>query len=255
MTKKTALTIPIADDKLRELDATVREASLATIASYGNFEAALTMATGIEAIERLLTDEAMRPIMRLQNTAIGFRTDRDPAQGKNAYGVEVVRRCLIEAVLRGVRPVGNEFNIISDSCYLTKNGLARLVGEWPGLSDLVLTPSVPRLAGSSGALVDFAATWRIDGEPVSMIRKGDTAIAVRVNKGMGTDAIIGKATRKTLAAIYGRLTGTDNAVPEGEAFDTIEAQFDRDTASSGKVGESEIGDGKKASRKKADAAN
>lgn len=251
----TALALPLTKAAIAKIDETVREASLQQIANYGNFEAALTMAAGIQAIEGLLTPEVMAPVMRLQNTAIGFRTDRDPATSSQArpYSEAVVKRCLIEAVLRGVRPVGNEFNIISGATYITKNGFARLVAELPGVSDLVLTPSVPRGAGEGKALVDYRASWKVDGQPFEMVRGGDTAIGVRVNKGMGVDGIVGKATRKILSQIYGQLIGAANAVPEGEVEGAIEGEFK--TTPAAKVEQSSLGDGSKAARRSKPASS
>ena len=61
-----------------------------------------------------------------------------------------------ETVLRGVRIVGNEFNIISGRPYITKEGFSRLVREWPGLTELRLMPGVPATQANR-ALIAYRA--------------------------------------------------------------------------------------------------
>ena len=211
----SALSIPVDDEKLKLMDDVVKEASLDVVQHYGQFKQALVMAAAVRKIGDMITDDMMADVMALQNTSLGFRTDKDPG----GYNVAVVKSCMIEAVLRGVRVVGNEMNIISGRLYITKEGCSRLVREYPGLANLKLMPGVPAI-GSTGALVDYRATWTLNGEQQHMDRVksvvDDHRIPVKVNKGMGVDAVLGKATRKMLAAIYGELTGTHEAVPEGD---------------------------------------
>lgn len=198
-------------EQIAELDDIVQACNLSTMTAEQAFESAFRMAAGVQRLRQSITSAMMKDIMALQGTALGFRTDKDRDGG---YPVEVVKDCAIEAVLRGFRLVGNEINIISGRMYGTKEGFARLVREFEGVTDLRLVPSVPRMQ-NGGALVSYKATWRIDGAPQTL----DREFAVRVNSGMGADAIIGKATRKMLAAIYGQLTGSEHAIPEGEVGD------------------------------------
>jgi hypothetical protein len=225
----TAL-VQVDEKALAKLEAVAEECGLKAVDSAGRFTQAMKLSAGIQALREMLTPAIMARVMSLQNSPLGFLTDHNPATSKpgqvvEPYGVEVVRDCLIEATLRGFYPVNNEFNIISSRCYGTKNGYARLVKNFPGLSDLILSPGVPAMAGEKGALVPYSAHWRLNGKPDNIIRKvdketgEDTRITVRVNFGMGADAIIGKATRKMLAAIYGKITGSENTMPEGEVGD------------------------------------
>ncbi len=199
--------------QILELDGIVKECNLSNMTAEQAFESAFRMAAGVQQLRETITPVMMKSIMSLQGTAIGFRTDKDRDGG---YPVEVVKDCLIEATLRGFRLVGNEINIIAGRMYGTKEGFARLVREFEGITDLRLVPGVPRMQ-SGGALVNYKGTWRLDGIPQSL----DREFAIRVNSGMGADAIIGKATRKMLAAIYGQLTGSEHALPEGEVGDEI----------------------------------
>src|SRR5699024_6704028 len=119
------------------------------------------------------------------------------------YSVEVVRECFIESKLRGFHAVGNEWNIIAGRFYACKSGFRRQVTQWPGLTDFKDNYEVPRLIGDKGAVVKCRATWNKEGIAQSIERE----IPVRVNHGMGSDAILGKAQRKLLAAVHDRLTG------------------------------------------------
>ncbi len=199
---------------------------------------AIVLAAGMTALRRALDDRVMNEVfMPLMGSPLGFKTDRDdPEEAKKKggpYSVAVVRDCLAEGMIRGLRPVNNEINIIANSCYGAKNGFARLVKEFPGLTDLHITPGVPHNASERGSLVPMHATWRISGTPYEMVRDvskdaqgvmHDTRIPVRVNSYMGPDAVIGKAMRKMYKAIYDMLTGSTLTVEDGEVGESIPAE-------------------------------
>ena len=178
-----------------------------TVSNGGQFARALATAQAVNTLRDLLTEDVMKSVMQLQNNALGFLTDRRDAP----YSVNVVRDCLIEAVLSGVSPVGNEFNIISGRAYITKNGMRRKLANIDGLS-YSITPGIPKTA-EKGAVIVMGIDWTYNGKT----EHKDLTIAVRVNAGMGTDAIIGKATRKAAAWLYDAITGM--TVNEGDVSD------------------------------------
>lgn len=190
-----------------DLENIVQQCSLAALADYGQFQKTFAMAAGIRKLKELITDEMMKDIMPLQGSSLGFRTDADKEGG---YKMPVVRECLIEAVLRGLQPVGNQFNIISGRCYTTKEGFTHLLKTLPGLSDLKITLGVPQMQ-QGGAIVEASASWKYHGNPDSMSRQ----FAIRLNTGMGADGAVGKAERKLRAAVYAQITGT--VLSDGEA--------------------------------------
>lgn len=198
-------------DKLEAIERVVAECQLTELDAQGRFGRAFTLARGMKQLRQLITDEMLTEVMELQGSALGFRTDKD---GSGGYPAAVVKECLIEATLRGVFPVGNEFNVISGRAYITKEGMGRLVREFPGFANLKLMPGVPRNVGG-GAIVPYRATWTLGGVPDAIERE----IPIRVNSGMGADAILGKAERKILAAIFRQLTGSEHSIPEGEVGD------------------------------------
>lgn len=181
---------------------------------------AVHVAKAIKDLEASLTREIMDEIMPLMNTSLGFLTDKDPSKGDEPYPMAVVRKVMVEAIIFGVLPTNNEFNIIAGNFYCAKNGFRRKVREIPGLTDLKINIKVPTMK-NGGALVDCSATWKLNGKAMSIgIDETDKCtIPVRVNRMQGTDAIIGKAERKLLARIYGRATGSEVTIPDGEIDD------------------------------------
>ena len=223
-----ALTITAKPEDLARVETIVLEMSAAGgMGDGGHFGRAFRMAAAINALHRAITPEMLKDIMHLQGTGLGFLTDKDSGTG---YDEKTVKLVAIEAALMGAHWVGNEFNIISARPYLTKNFFTRKLREFPGLTDLKLSPGVPVLMGDKGALVPYVATWKLNGVEMRIERlvtklddkrELDERICVKVNSGMGADAILGKAERKIKAAIYARLTGSD--LTDGEVDDSAGA--------------------------------
>lgn len=222
------------DQTLRDCHAEITEAEQ----SGNQMLKCLATAEATQALRTLLTDEMMRSVMRLMNSPLGFRTDRDgKTRNKNGdvipvYTVAQVRDPLIVGMLKGFRPVGNEMNIIANNFYATKEGMERVIGEYPGLTDLRLTPGVPHMSGG-GALVEYLASWKLQGKADSLAcaaptkeAPGDTRLAIRVNAGMGIDAILGKAKAKMLKRIFELVTGSEQTLDE-EAADPCEVDVDK----------------------------
>jgi hypothetical protein len=174
------------------------------------FERAYATAQSIEILKTLLTPEYMAPILQLQGNRLGFKTDKDKSGG---YPVEVVKNCLIEAVLMGLQPFGNEFNIIAGNTYATKEGLGRLLATWKGLKYSLIC-GVPK-GGVDGksAVIDVTIKWTINNET----SEETIPISVKMDQYTSVDALIGKATRKGRAWLVSAISGievTDGDVTE-----------------------------------------
>lgn len=175
------------------------------------FEKAFLMANAVRELKTILTDEYMKPIMFLQGSKLGFKTDKDKEGG---YSVDVVRTCLIEAVLMGLSPTGNQFNIIGGNAYFTKEGTGVLLSKVPGLHHEIV-PSLPeKSADGKSASIKMKIIWNVGS---SEKQEREIPFSIRINFGMGDDAIIGKATRKSRAWLYGYLT--NNEIGEGDVED------------------------------------
>lgn len=176
------------------------------------FEKAYQIAKAAGALKKMLTEEYMQPIMELQGNRLGFKTDNDT---KGGYKLDVVKNCLIEAVLTGVQPFGNQFNIIAGNCYITKEGFGHLLKNMSGLS-YDITPQLPRInADKTGAAIVMDIEWNYQG----IQRKKSLDIPVKMNSFMGTDAVIGKATRKARAWLFNTITGSE--VADGDVQDAV----------------------------------
>jgi len=192
------------------IDKIADESSLVALGDLRGTQRAVALARGMNELRKLISGDVLAQLTALAGTDLGYRTDMD-AKNKS-YPPAVIRDCLIEGMLRGANVVGNEINIIAGKCYLTKAYFERMVRGL--VSELRVVEGVPELSKSGvGALVPMRAAWKYMGHADSIectkTDEGDNRIAVRVNSGMGVDAILGKAYRKLFARIYRRLTGSD----------------------------------------------
>lgn len=178
------------------------------------FAKAYHVADAIQKLKALLTPEYMAPIMALQGNKLGFKTDKDANGG---YPMSVVQNCLIEGVLVGIQPTGNQFNIIAGNCYITKEGFGYLLKNISGLV-YDISPELPRIKDESAAVV-MNIKWTYKG--VTTEKKID--FPIKVNKFMGADAVIGKATRKARAWLFNTITGVE--LGDGETEDLKEGSY------------------------------
>ena len=202
-------------DAVRKLAATARQANQTIAEAHAETEKAFVIAAGVGAIREAISGEILNDILQLANTPLGFKTDRPPgAKDRNGnqmkpYPDAVYKDVLTEALIRGLRVIGNEINIIAGNLYVTKEGLRRLIREFPGLRNFDSRIGVPKMVNEVNAVVPCKASWMLDGKPDSIECEGDYAIPIRVNKAMGTDAVIGKAESKLWKRVYEKLTGSE----------------------------------------------
>lgn len=199
-----------------ETNEIVQKLDKSVLAVIGNsammgFEKAHVVSNAIVELKALLTDEYMKPIMALQGNKLGFRTDKDKNGG---YGIEVVRNCLIEAVLMGLQPTGNQFNIIAGNTYPTKEGCGALLNRkdfFPGLEKTIIV-GLPRINGEkTSAAFDVLIQWEYNG-----VKKEKTVpIPIKIDQYASVDSMVGKATRKARAWLLSELTGME--ITDGDA--------------------------------------
>lgn len=187
------------------------------------FQKAFVMASAIQTLKDKLTPEFMAPIMALQGSKLGFKTDKDLAKNPNTgkyekgpgYPVEVVKNCLIEMVLIGLQPTGNEFNIIGGNSYVTKEGGTSLLKSVQGLTKPVITyPNVTQSSDKKTANVTAIIKWELNGE------KNEEKVDFPVKSDAFTtfDAIVGKAERKAKVWLYNTINGTN--LTDGDVQET-----------------------------------
>lgn len=197
-----------------------------------SFSKTILSARCMAKFKAALTDDVMDPIMSLQGSPIGFRTDKDKEGG---YPLTVVREVIIAAAMMGLMPVGNMFNIIAGRLYVTKEGFMFLLS---GIEGLVYDVEfgLPKQS-QGGSVVHAHVVWSIkDGEKKSM----DWDIPIRVNAGQGADAVLGKAMRKACAKLYNKITNStlsDADVTEDEgAMKDVTPRWSGDVARERRAG-------------------
>lgn len=185
--------------------------SVITQTHLQGFERAFATADAIQKLQTLLTPEYLKPIMALQGNRLGFKTDKDKSGG---YPIETVKNCLIEAVLMGLQPYGNEFNIIAGNTYATKEGVGRLLATWKGLT-YSLVCGVPKPANDGkSAVVEVHIKWTVNKES----KEETLPISVKMDAYTSVDAMIGKATRKGRAWLLSAISGIE--IVEADVNDT-----------------------------------
>lgn len=208
MSSSTALTVH--NKSASQLDMVISDCDGAMQEASGEFVKATILASAMCQLRELITDEMMKPIMALQGSRLGFKTDKDKDQG---YPAKVVKECIIQAALMGLKPVGNQFNIIAGNVYITKEGFTAKMLEYKPLTDLKLVFGLPK-EGERGAIVPCSATWKIDGKTDSLVCEG---IPVKKDSYTSIDAVLGKAERKLRSRIWTQITGS--VLSDGDADD------------------------------------
>lgn len=217
MSNNTGIEIKgVKRDDILKLDS-IAQAALETLGIAGSFEATFAVADAMMQLRAAITPAMMEKFIALRDCKLGFMTDKNPRvwnkrenKYNEPYSPEVVKDCVIEATLRGVKTIGNQFNIITGTCYITKEGFEYKLKTLDGFSEFKPLFGVPQ-AKQGGALVECEATWKYKGVADSM----KATIACKGDDYAGADSYVGKAQRKFYKRIFERLTGSSD--PDGEA--------------------------------------
>lgn len=174
-----------------------------------NFGAAFQAVNVVSLLRQALTDEVMDTVfMPLMNTKIGFLTDRNGrpnsrGEVKPPYSKEIVRDAVIDAVAIGLLPTGNQFNIIAERMYPTKEGYTSLLRKL-GVKYFIEV-SYDKSQTQGFAEIPCKITYQYNGE-----KNGFSIIAtVKKDNYSSPDQLRGKAERRAKKALYEYLTGCD----------------------------------------------
>src|SRR5262245_22908917 len=189
----------------------------------GQLRRSMLLAHAISRLQAALEPLKDR-IMLLQNSPLGFLTDRDPSRSGKAgqqvtpYGWDVIRRCVVQALLGGFNRTGNEWNVIAGKFYGAKNGWERKLREVPGLTDLDVRPGIPTQHNGL-TCVRVGASWRMEGRRQELIGADGQLgrVFAIITAGPSTpDTTVGKALAKAYRAIYQRVTGTRTTAADAD---------------------------------------
>lgn len=186
-----------------------------------NFGAAFTAVNVIALLREALTDEVMDKVfMPLMNTKVGFLTDRNGRPNKKGYTTplytrDVVRDCIIDGVTIGLLPTGNQFNIIAERMYPTKEGYTSLLRKL-GVKYFIDT-SYDKGQAQGFAEIPCKINYEYNGE-----KNGFTIIAtVKKDDYSSHDQLRGKAERKAKKALYEYITGCDYGEADEQSSATV----------------------------------
>ena len=198
------------------LEAAVNQCHLAA-SMKNNTIKSLKLAYGQQQLNKVLNQpEVANVIMSLQNSTIGFLTDRKD----HGYDQKTVIQAAQEALTAGAFIHGNEFNIIASRCYFAQSFFIRMVREYC-TKNLVKRHFEynAQFIEMSGKQKKFKVTAKIFWCFPSKDRQDQTEIYNLI--GMSEDQVIGKAKKRSHQWLYNELTDNNYAaVPdEAETFD------------------------------------
>jgi len=192
----------LKSNTIQEIEKVSKRYQLSTIEAGSEFERALTIAQGISELENIITDDVMKPIMYLKGHKLGFRTDE---KENKKYSLSEVKKCFIEATLRGLSPAGNQWNIIAGNMYCTREGFTSLLQNLPGFTDFIFNLDPPKLDNESKSqIVNFWAKWKMNGVEQAIEGK----IPLISHSSTSVDALLGKAERKLKYRVFTAATGS-----------------------------------------------
>lgn len=200
------------------------EISTVLASNVNGFQKAFVMSSAVNIIKEQLSDEYMEPIMSLQGSSLGFKTDMDTIKkqvnGKwvtekgPGYPMEIIRECLIEGIFLGLEVTGNQFNIIGGNMYPTREGFGALLDKMKGLKKNFEYKNIQQPAGQKVAYVTVSITWQFDGDTP---KKQVIEFPIKSNDYTSYDALIGKAERKAKRWLFNTIKGTD--ISDGDVND------------------------------------
>jgi hypothetical protein len=194
--------------QVAKIDSVTHQAAL-TLASKqaleSNLYRGIVLAKARLALRSLMTPDIMAALMGLAGSKAGFLIDRP-----EKYTNDEVREILMDAMLRGLSPCGNEINIIGGNLYATKEAFQRLLSDL-GVRYSVQIGNAAIIQGDATCrYFDAAASYRWRGETgrLSFAKTDDldSRIAVKFNSTDGPDTLRGKAESKLLRRLYQHLT-------------------------------------------------
>ena len=209
------------EEAKKEFEVACKEAQTLQIAN--NFTAAFQAVTIVSLLRKALTPEVMAAVfMPLMNTKIGFLTDRSGKPNsrgvvKPPYSVDTVRDCIIDAVTIGLLPTGNQFNIIAERMYPTKEGYTALLRKL-GVKYFIEV-GYDRADQRNFAEIPCNINYSYNGEKnafkiIATVKKDDYSSA---------DQLRGKAERRAKKSLYEYITGCDFGDADEESGRVIDA--------------------------------
>ena len=203
-------------------------------AATGAIGRAVAMAAAIRTAKAIV-DANIDEFMALAGTPLGFAVDKP-----GGYTKEQIGACVMAALVNGDSPIGNEWAIIGGRYYRQLAGWESAFSRIPnstvpiyriGNVETITQPTWDDKAQRAIlgiAKVEATIEFAVRGEIYSAEFRDYTAtgglderLLIRVNKGMGDDAIIGKAKARLMKALYRQYRGESRQSPsEDDVIDS-----------------------------------
>jgi hypothetical protein len=193
---------------------------------------AIARAGAMQKLRTLLTDEIMKPVMELQGSPLGFKTDKDTMKDGYkrvkgpGYAIEIVRDTLIYALGKGAQMINNEINILASNPYLTKGFFQRKLNEVLGAENWKIIHSVPHIVktadGKIGAIVKSKVWWRDSKTKTADGKTQELEFAIKGDEYASSDSYLGKADRKAGNWLLNNITG--EPYEDGAADDAFDIE-------------------------------
>jgi hypothetical protein len=187
MNKKTTELDRVVNDSIRS----IREAR----DNGGMFGEALAVGRAYLDIKSALLDQ-MKFVVALAGQANGFKVD------KKDYTEEQIKTCAIDALVAGVKLVGNQFNIIGGNMYITQNGWREKLLRLDGFSFADVPRFSPPRQENGTTVVSCTQEYVYGSDEVKTFKY---EAMIRTNSGATIDNIIGKAKAKVWHALHDKL--------------------------------------------------
>lgn len=194
--------------QVEKIDALTHQAAMQLAsqqAIQSNLYRGIVLAKARMALSSLITPGIMTALMGLAGNKAGFLIDRP-----DKYKTEEIREILIDAMLRGLSPCGNEINIIGGNLYATKEAFERLLSDMNVRYSVQIGNAAIIQGDANCRYFDAAVSyeWRGEKSRLAFVKSDDldARIAVKYNSTDGPDALRGKAESKLLRRLYKHLT-------------------------------------------------
>jgi len=200
----------------------------------------IVIANGLNQLREFFKNkEVKKLVLTMQDTTIGFLTDREPAAlaktnakkdpqwKKDPYTYEEIVEALIPPMLEGYRFTGNEINVISGNGMPVKRGKHRRINEM--VNNFTHFIGAPAKADGV-AKIRCQAKWKTEsGEEQSIGYSEDDKCVIPIECGKydGIDKLLGLAESKLFSRVLTRISGklvTEGDVPHDDKDITSEVE-------------------------------
>lgn len=205
MADEKSVALLISKEKQEEFVLACKEAGQLQLVN--NFGTAFLATTVVTNLRSLLTDEMIDKVFRpLANTRVGFMTDRRPTRkdpNPVQYSNAIIRDAIIEAAVLGLLPTGNQFNIIAERMYPTKEGFTALLKKMGVKYVISVGADSNRIQGYAEMVCRVDYSYNGDKNGFSL------TATVKKDDYSSPDQLRGKAERRAKKALYEYITGCD----------------------------------------------